>query len=834
VAISREELFDLKRKVAELERRKSLSGTAKWFTPGKLGIENYPKHKLFFDLGADNRERVFMAANRCLAEGTLVATPAGPVAIENIKAGDFVYDRYGEPTYVHAVYDNGYRHTVSMQNRGKEYFRCTPEHVLDTITVDAHTYAWNVDTNAECQKVAGEYGKRDLARRVYVASELGDVSFPAAYALAAFIGDGCCTCGNSKTLFISSADSLVPSKVAEILGAPAPTKMHEKNYNWKIRTDAAAMQPYYDAWCRDKLCHEKVVDIAAVKTWDRETALNFVAGLIDTDGSLTHGKDGSSLCFHNQSESAIAAFAHLVLALWQEPVSIRADRRSKYKNGPVFSAIVRNPHAISRVCAELAPYVVHKYKTDASKIRVLGERSRPEAVRLSPKPGRYERVWDISIDHPENFFLLANGISVHNCGKTTAGAFEVACHATGKYPSWWKGKRFDKPVEIWAAGKDKTTTRDTMQNALLGPLGDPGTGMIPADDILRTWSMQGVPNGVEIAQIKHVSGGNTTIGFKSYDRGVESFFGTARDVVWLDEECPEDVYGECLLRTMTTGGIMITTFTPKKGLTPLVLSLSRKSRFVESERFIELEEGIDNPSRVVVMAGWDDVPHLDADAKKQILEGTPAMLRDAVAKGIPTFGEGNVYPLGRTDIECDPFEIPKHYRRWYGMDVGWNCTAAVFFAQDPDSGQIWITDAYKGERSEPIIHAAAIKTKSKGWMAGAVDPGARQRNQQDGTQLMQIYRDLGLQIIPANNNVESGVGAVWELLSTGKLKVFKSLPSWFAEFMTYIYENGRIKKTNDHLMDATRYGIMTKDRIAQVEPTTKTAAGASHGRRFDF
>ena len=833
MAVTKEEVYELKRKVEELERRRSLSGMAKWFPNGPLSIDKYPKHKLFFDLGDTNRERVFMAANRCIAEGTLVATPVGPKAIETLKVGDYVYDRYGEPTYVHAVYDNGYRHTVSMQNRGKEYLRCTPDHLLDTVTVDSHTFAWDSSTNIESDKVAAEYGKRDLARRQYVESPLGSVSFGAAYALGAFIGDGCCTCGNKHTLVISSADSLVPAKVATLLGAPAPVKA-KGSYNWSIKSSGEQMQPYYDVWCRGKLCHEKSVDLEAIKEWDRETALSFVAGLLDTDGSLTHGPDGSSLCFHNQSETAIEAFCYLVLALWQEPASVRVDKRAKYKNGPVLSAVIRNPHAIARVCKELSGYVVHKYKVDASLIRASGKRSRPEAIKLSPKPGKYERVWDIAVDHPENFFLLANGISVHNCGKTTAGAYEVACHATGKYPTWWKGRRFEKPIEIWVAGKDKTTTRDTMQVGLLGPLGAPGTGMIPAEDIERTWSMQGVPNGVEIARIKHVSGGYTTIGFKSYDRGVESFFGTARDVIWLDEECPEDVYGECLLRTMTTGGIMITTFTPKKGLTPLVLSLSRKSRFVESERFIEMEEGIENPSRVVVMAGWDDVPHLDADAKKQILEGTPAMLRDAVAKGIPTFGEGNVYPLGRTDIECDPFEIPKHYRRWYGMDVGWNCTAAVFFAQDPDSGQIWITDAYKGERSEPIIHAAAIKTKSKGWMAGAVDPGARQRNQQDGTQLMQIYRDLGLQIIPANNNVESGVGAVWELLSTGKLKVFKSLPSWFAEFMTYIYENGRIKKTNDHLMDATRYGIMTKDRIAQVEPTTKTAAGASHGRRFDF
>ena len=388
---------------------------------------------------------------------------------------------------------------------------------------------------------------------------------------------------------------------------------------------------------------------------------------------------------------------------------------------------------------------------------------------------------------------------------------------------------------MWVAGKDKTTTRDTIQRALFGSASDPGTGMIPAADIERTWSMQAVPNGIELAKIKHTSGKSSTIGFKSYDRGVESFFGTAMDIIWLDEECPEEVYGECLLRTMTTNGLMLVTFTPKKGLTPLVMSLCKKSRFVDSERFIEMDEGVENPSRAVVMAGWDDVPHLDAQAKKDILEATPTYLKDAVAKGIPTFGEGSVYPLSRTEIECDNVEIPAHWQRWYGMDVGWNCTAACFFARDPDSGQIYVTDVYRGERSEPIIHAKAISTKAQGWMAGAIDPGSRQRSQKDGSQLMNIYRELGLNVVLANNNVDAGIGTVWELLSTGRLKVFKTCMALFAEFMVYVYKNGRVDKTNDHIMDAMRYGIMTLDKVAKVKPDSATPQGASYGsRRFNF
>jgi hypothetical protein len=40
---------------------------------------------------------------------------------------------------------------------------------------------------------------------------------------------------------------------------------------------------------------------------------------------------------------------------------------------------------------------------------------------------------------------------------------ECAMHATGRYPDWWKGRRFDKPTIGWGAGTTNETTRDTVQ-----------------------------------------------------------------------------------------------------------------------------------------------------------------------------------------------------------------------------------------------------------------------------------------------------------------------------------------------------------------------------------
>ena len=37
-------------------------------------------------------------------------------------------------------------------------------------------------------------------------------------------------------------------------------------------------------------------------------------------------------------------------------------------------------------------------------------------------------------------------------GKTTCGAAELAIYLTGRYPDWWDGRRFDRPIVAWAAG----------------------------------------------------------------------------------------------------------------------------------------------------------------------------------------------------------------------------------------------------------------------------------------------------------------------------------------------------------------------------------------------
>lgn len=163
----------------------------------------------------------------------------------------------------------------------------------------------------------------------------------------------------------------------------------------------------------------------------------------------------------------------------------------------------------------------------------------------------------------ERLILAGNRI-----GKTEGiGGYETVLHLTGRYPDWWVGRRFDKPVSWWAGGDTSTTVRDIIQYKLLGKIGEFGTGLIPGDLLIDTTNKRGVPDAIENIYIKHVSGGRSVCQLKSYDQGREAWQGTEQEGVWMDEEPPMPIYSEALVRTMTTGGLLMLTFTPMLGMT---------------------------------------------------------------------------------------------------------------------------------------------------------------------------------------------------------------------------------------------------------------------------
>ncbi len=385
-------------------------------------------------------------------------------------------------------------------------------------------------------------------------------------------------------------------------------------------------------------------------------------------------------------------------------------------------------------------------------------------------------------------------------GKSFAGSAEAAMHATGLYPDWWTGHRWDRPTAGWCGGVTGEVTRDTIQRLLIGPVGNRGTGMIPATHIEDVLPARGLSNLADTIMVRHVSGGISRIRLKYYEQGREKWQADTLDWIWFDEEPPLEIYTEGLTRTNATKGIVWMTFTPLLGMSDVV------SRFL-------MEESRDRSDTNMVI---EDAEHIAPEERQRIIDSYPAHEREARTKGIPILGSGRIFPIADEDISVEPFDIPKHWLQIGGIDFGWDHpTAAVKLAWDRDADCIYVTHAHRLKEATPIIHAGTLKAWGD-WLPWAWPHDGYQHDKGSGEALADQYRKLGLAMTEKHaqyedekgNGVEAGLMDMLQRMQTNRWKVFSNLNDYFQEHHIYHRKDGKVVKERDDLMSAARYGMM--------------------------
>jgi len=245
-------------------------------------------------------------------------------------------------------------------------------------------------------------------------------------------------------------------------------------------------------------------------------------------------------------------------------------------------------------------------------------------------------------------------------------------------------------------------------------------------------------------------------------------------------------------------------------------------------------------SRYLVMAGWDDVAHMSDRVKRELLASTPAYLRDARSKGVPTLGSGRIFTVSEEDIKVKGFAIPKHWPRLCGIDFGYDHPfAAVWLAWDRDNDVIYVTDYFRQRETTPVIHAAAIKPRGE-WIPVAWPHDGHQHDKGSGIELAKQYKAQGVNTLPnhaqfapegtdgetkaTRTSVEAGLIGMLDDMQIGHFKVFDHLNDWFEAYRIYHRKDGKVVKLMDDLLSATRYGWMTIKQFGIIEPNTRRKA----------
>jgi phage terminase large subunit-like protein len=430
-------------------------------------------------------------------------------------------------------------------------------------------------------------------------------------------------------------------------------------------------------------------------------------------------------------------------------------------------------------------------------------------------------------------------------GKTYCGAMEMTYHLTGQYPDWWEGRVWTRPIHAWAGGVTATATRDIVQAMLLGATPYPefkGQGSIPLDCIGRHSPTRGVADAVDTIMIKHISGGWSTLQFKSYEQGREKWQGADVDFVWFDEEPDYHVYTEGKTRTNGNDGIIIMTFTPLLGMSSVV------KRFLDSDAEDENGDKVDRRTLGKVNMTIEDALHFTPQMIQDAIDGYEEWEIDARIKGLPMLGEGRVFTAPEEFITCEPFEIPLYWPILAGLDIGIaHPTAAAKIAWDRDTDTIYVCDEHR--RSNILIpeHAAAIRA----WhpdIPVAWPHDGHSRDKGSGLTIAKQYQAQQCKMMPMHaqftgeegggNSVEAGIMEMIERMKSGRFKVFRTCTRFFGEYRLFHRKDGELVKVDDDLISAVRYGMMMRRYGKPMRDLTnhrpKTGSRVVTGVDFDL
>lgn len=369
--------------------------------------------------------QTWLLARRCLAEGTLIKTPRGLIKIEDLNVGDevFGYNKDGSISIskIKETFNNGIKEVWDLTSGTRVLETCTKDHTWLTINeYDCKLVERQVKDIKKYNKIIREWVSH---------SELIGINEPHAYAIGALLGDGCSKQGVRK-IYISSQDNKIPSKVASILNCKYYNNS-ETNYTWCLSNEdwnpvGYASQGstlvtcnYYNEWCKDRYAHEKIADLEIIKTWDPKSQLEFLAGIIDTDGSFYITEDCLSYRIGMQSLSVIEACQYIIHNLFQYKCNITIDNREKYKNGPLYCIGIKNNFIVKKMLRALNKYLVtdrKKWKPEYEMF--LENNSNPSCVGIKVCNPRFMNTYDIHIDNDTNLYLTANGLVTHNSGKS--------------------------------------------------------------------------------------------------------------------------------------------------------------------------------------------------------------------------------------------------------------------------------------------------------------------------------------------------------------------------------------------------------------------------------
>lgn len=360
-------------------------------------------------------------SGKAVPNSTIIPTPEGWKRVDEVKVGDYLFDKEGKPTKVLGVYPQGEKDVYEITFGDGRKAKCSIDHIW---SVNRRTWRdsqqfknytlkeiledkWQIidkrghkshNFSIPCSK-AVNYSKRTLKVNPYL--------------FGVFLGDGCCT---KKALTLSSNDEEIVHNIMNILNAYEVHK-EKSSYNWRFHKELnnnscfqtkEILGEYEKFICC--FSYEKSIP-DDFKYSSIEDRYELIQGLMDTDGSITRADGRYHVNFTTTSSKLRDDFIEVMGSLGYI-CTYRTDKRSdKYTHGEAYEVKINIPN-------------VEKYK--------LFSLSRKKEIAFECKDKKQHRRYDRTtivkieklnykeemtcfyVDNEEHLFLMNDFIVTHN------------------------------------------------------------------------------------------------------------------------------------------------------------------------------------------------------------------------------------------------------------------------------------------------------------------------------------------------------------------------------------------------------------------------------------
>lgn len=423
-------------------------------------------------------------------------------------------------------------------------------------------------------------------------------------------------------------------------------------------------------------------------------------------------------------------------------------------------------------------------------------------------------------------------------GKTYLGSALATLGALGKHEPWKGRWPAGEKLRIWIGSDTHDTNRESFVPIL--------EKLVPKDD----WNPK---YGSHETLIRNTFQKGTEFAFKSYEQGRKAWQGAKVHIVVLNEESPEEIFDEALLRGAGCNGVIIICMTAIKGATWVYRRL-----WIHRENPKKLKQmGLS----IFVLDG-EKCPYI-AQTERDMLKATLSKQEyDIRVRGLMIHREGKIYDKFTRGVHVRPIEGPPPGARiWEVADPGINTFGVVFAYTDP-VGRIMQFDEIYAHDAEISTIQDLIHLRRERWgytkpYVAKADPAALARQSGKDANLSQIeqlargpkgvYFDTDV-----NKSVEDGIYRMREYLTfvedSNGVPIQGTGPWYFVdprcektiyEFDHYVYDktdpekqNDKVKKKHDHLMDCLRYMVMSLPGVSTIMKTPEVGTSIGEIKRI--